>query len=156
MGCFAPLPASLKGINMNAQRHTVSSTSPLCIAASTLGSIFLGLVATATPAFAQNRLPSVNDRFLVESAGCYNGRSSEDGSTCLREANAALVDDRKAKLIEAGLPYRRNAPLRCQAVLAADEAACKKRACGDRWAIGNVESDWSLRELAVQSPVAAK
>ena len=146
---------------MNIQRHNASCSksqaAPFYRAAgSALCLIFLGLAATATPAFAQSRPQPPNSQYQVERANCYNGRSNQDGATCLKEANAALDEDRKGKLATTGVPYQKNAALRCQALPAADKADCEKRMRGEGSVSGSVESGGILRELTVQAPVAAK
>ena len=146
---------------MNTHRNNAScSTSPAApfcsAAASILCMIFLGLAGTATPAFAQNKPQSPGDRYQIERADCYNGRSNQDGATCLKEANAALDEDRKGKLAAAGAPYQKNATLRCQALPAADKADCEKRMRGEGSVSGSAESGGILRELVVRAPVAAK
>jgi hypothetical protein len=143
---------------MNTQRHLASPSPPqtallLRTAGSTLCLSFLGLAITATPAFAQNQTQSSNDRYQVERANCYNGRSNEDGATCLKEANAALAEDRKGKLSVPGTPYQKNATLRCQALPATDKADCERRVHGEGTVSGSVEAGGVLHELVVQTPV---
>lgn len=118
--------------------------------------IFLGLAIPSALALAQSQSQSPNERYQVERTECYNGRSSEDGATCLKEANAALAEDKRGKLAAGGASYQKNATLRCQTLPLADKADCEKRMRGEGTVSGSVASGGFLRELMVQSPVAAK
>ena len=118
--------------------------------------IFLSLTAMAFQAFAQTRPQSPDAQYQVERASCFNGRSSEDGATCLKEANAALAEDRKGKLAGPNVPYQKNATLRCQGLPAADKADCERRMRGEGAVSGSVEAGGILRELVVQAPIASK
>ncbi len=146
---------------MNTQRPIASSSTRQAtalpqVAGSALCLIFLGLIATATPALAQHQPQSPAERYQIERADCYNGRSNQDGATCLKEANAALAEDKKGKLATPGAPYQKNATLRCQALPAADKADCERRMRGEGTVSGSVESGGVSRELVVQTPVAPK
>ena len=158
-GRFVPSPVSLKDYIMYAQRHIASYSirraASVYAAGAALCLILLGLAATATPAFAQDKPQSPSERYQVERAKCFNGRSNEDGATCLKEANAALDEDKKGKLTVAGAQYQKNAALRCQALPAAEKIDCERRIRGEGTVSGSAESGGITRELVVRTPAAS-
>lgn len=146
---------------MNTQGHIAPFSNPKAalsvrIVVSGALVIMLGLAATATPALAQNQPQTPTQRYQVERADCFNGRSNQDGATCLKEANAALAEGKKGKLSASGTPYQKNAAVRCQALPAADKGDCERRMRGEGSVSGSVESGGVLRELVVQTPEAPK
>lgn len=118
--------------------------------------IFLSLTTAAFPAFAQTRPQSPDAQYQVERDDCFDVRSNEDGATCLKEANAALAENRKGKLAVSNVPYHKNAILRCQGLPAADKSDCVRRMHGEGSVSGSVEAGGILRELVVQTPIASK
>jgi len=115
------------------------------------------LVASAmlltTAAMAQNQPPASGSQYQMERANCFNGKSNEDGTTCLKEANAALAASKRGKLADNGAQYEKNAALRCQSLQSTDREACERRMHGEGTVSGSVAGGGILREIVVQTPV---
>ena len=118
--------------------------------------IFSGLAFTASPASAQNQPLTPVARYQVERANCFNGRSNEDGATCLKEANAALAANKKGKLTVVGAQYQDNAMRRCQALPVSDRGDCERRMRGEGTVSGSAETGGIFRELVVQEPAPSQ
>lgn len=110
-------------------------------------------ILMTTSAIAQNQASASSNRYQVERANCFNGKSNQDSATCLKEANAALAESKKGKLNDGEAPYGKNAALRCQALDASNREACERRMRGEGTVSGSVEAGGVMRELVVETPV---
>ena len=129
--------------------------NPYHVAGFVLCQILFGLlvVFTAAPALAQEHAQAAGERYQSDRADCYNGRSNQDRATCLKEAKAARIENRKGTLNGGAGSYQSNAALRCQALPAADKADCEQRMRGEGTVSGSAEAGGVMRELVVPAPV---
>ncbi len=98
--------------------------------------LFAGSALAETPAQTYQR----------ERAACLSGQSSQDRTTCLKEAAAALVEARRGGLSPASGADAE----RCNALVGVERAACVARMHGAGKVSGSVEGGGVLRELTVR------
>jgi hypothetical protein len=110
------------------------------------------LAATIMPAVAQDNQTEARSHYQTERANCLNGRSSEDLETCLKEAHAALAEEKRGRLDDSGVQYQKNAALRCQALDSDSRQACERRMRGEGTVSGSVAAGGILRELVTREP----
>ena len=82
----------------------------------------------------------------TERAACMNGKTQQDRTTCLREANNAAADKRSGKL-DSGTNYAANALARCDVLSGEDKAACQARIAGYGSADGSVAGGGVIRQV---------
>jgi len=120
------------------------STLALGLAAALLP-IASGAAGTPTPGQARAR-------YLAERAVCMNGQSNQSLQTCLREADAAYAQARRADLDDGAADYARNALLRCERLPTGERQACAARMQGAGTASGSAASGGIYRELVTTEP----
>lgn len=116
-----------------------------------LGALTAAATLNAASAVAADRVSKseVEARYQRERAACNDGRSSQDRTTCLREAAAARAAARQGQLGDATGTYEKNAMARCQALPAADRGACERRMRGEGVTSGSVAGGGIYRELVI-------
>lgn len=122
---------------MIAIRRTLASPHFRGVAFCGLGALlFAGTALAETP----------QQTYQRERAACMTGQTSQDRSTCLKEAGAALAEARRGNLTPAsGLGADR-----CNALDGTERAACVARMRGQGTVSGSVEGGGVLRELTVR------
>jgi hypothetical protein len=112
------------------------------------------LLSVAAPAGAdRNSQSEAQSRYERDRAACTNGETSQDRSTCLREAGAALQEAQRNRLDDAGGQFDRNRVTRCDSLPAGDHEDCLRRMRGEGVISGSVESGGIYRELRTTVPV---
>ena len=101
----------------------------------------------AAMAMAADGSPGANARYQAEKAVCTSDQSNQDRATCLKEAGAALAEDRRGRLGSPGGDYSQNAVSRCEALPADERDACQRRMQGEGMTSGSVEAGGLLREI---------
>lgn len=86
--------------------------------------------------------------YQQERAACLSGQSHQDRATCLREANNARGEAKRGNLNDGATSYEQNAVTRCNALPAADQQDCVRRASGGGAVSGSVESGGIYRETS--------
>lgn len=109
------------------------------------------LLAASVAAHAADLTPQ--QRYQQQRQECLSGQSSQDRSTCLREAGAALAEARRGTLSSGSeADWQRNAEARCarhEDPQARD--ACERIARGEGTHDGSVEQGGILYELVTRS-----
>ncbi|MES2535549.1 MAG: hypothetical protein V4632_06710 [Pseudomonadota bacterium] len=110
----------------------------------------------AATALAQDRGTSAdaNARYQSERALCLNGLSNQDRATCLKEAGAARGEAQRGNLRDGRAAYDQNAMIRCNALPASDQEACKRRIQGEGLTKGTPAQGGVIRELVVPDNTA--
>jgi hypothetical protein len=110
----------------------------------------------AATALAQDRSKSAdaNTRYQSDRAVCLNGLSNQDRATCLKEAGAAKDEARRGNLNDGRAAYDQNAMVRCSALPAGDQDACKRRIQGEGLTVGTPANGGVYRELVVPDNTA--
>lgn len=103
--------------------------------------------ATGPPAPAQLRT-----RHLAERHACINGQSNQGLQSCMREADAAYAQARRADLDDGAMDYARNALLRCERLPPQERQACTVRMQGAGTVSGSAASGGIYRELTTTEP----
>jgi hypothetical protein len=120
----------------------------------TVSTLALGLVAallSITSGAAGTPAPA-RARYLAERAVCMRGQSNQSLQTCLREADAAYAQARRADLDDGAVDYARNALLRCERLSPDESAACAARMQGAGTVSGSAASGGISRELVTSEP----
>jgi len=92
-------------------------------------------------------------RYRQESAFCKSGQSQQDYATCMREAGAALQENRRNNLSTAAPDtLARNSEDRCGALAGEDRLACQARMEGMGTTSGSVQGGGLLREIVIVKP----
>lgn len=112
---------------------------PLCAA------LLAGLLALDAQA------DTAQERYRSERAACFNGISSQDRATCLKEAGAALAEARKPGQPPAEPDYRANALLRCERQPEAAQTDCRRMLLGAGSSSGSVAEGAIVRELVTRT-----
>ncbi|PRC94524.1 hypothetical protein [Solimicrobium silvestre] len=128
----------------NLSRNTVRGIAYL--------TFFCSMALLSWPAAAQHKMTEAAERYQIEHANCLNGRSNEDKETCLKEANAALMQAKQGRLDDAGAQYQKNAELRCQVFESEDRQACERRMRGEGTVSGSVANGGIFRKLVIPEP----
>lgn len=131
------------------------NTRPREIAlALTLGFAMLWSAAAAVAAGAANK--EAESRYRAERAACLEGRSSQDRTTCLKEAGAALAEARREGQTRPVQPdYLANALARCQRVPAVERADCERLVQGQGSSNGSVAEGAIVRQMVSKSVTPA-
>ncbi|MDO8278802.1 MAG: hypothetical protein Q8K31_06170 [Burkholderiaceae bacterium] len=127
----------------------------LSVIASTFlcGALNAGLAQAAD----KTRADSAQTRYRQQVAYCNSGQSQQDKATCLREAGAALQDDRRGRLADSPTTlYRQNALARCDAQPLMDREACVARMQEPGAAQGSVKAGGLIRETVTPVDAPAK
>jgi len=92
-------------------------------------------------------------RYSQERAYCMSGRSQQDQATCMKEAGAALQENRRGNLstIDRG-QINQNTETRCEVLKGDDKAACRARMEGMGTTEGSVAGGGILREITITKP----
>lgn len=110
-----------------------------------------GTASKSTAAEAQN--------YQRERAACLDGSSSQDRTTCLKEAAAARAEARRGTLDngERADQLRANALKRCAAVAAGDRDDCERLALGEGQRSGSVAEGAVVKTIVTRTvgPVPA-
>lgn len=123
---------------MQFSKHTMYKVLGLSVLAASL-------TVSAGVASAADTAASI---YQQDRAACMEGKSTQDRTTCLRDAGAAYSEARHGKLKEddAGV-YKRNAQIRCNALPDGDRQDCIRRMSGQDTTIsGSVSGGGILRE----------
>ena len=89
-------------------------------------------------------------RYRQEVAFCKSGQSQQDYATCMREAGAALQENRRNRLSTAPADtLARNSEDRCGNLSGDDRIACQARMEGMGTVSGSVEGGGLLREIVI-------
>lgn len=116
------------------------------------GSIAL-LLALTPLAWAEQQPDDARRLYEQERARCVRGESHQDRATCLQEAGAAYEEARRGALAKpAAADLSENATERCDALPAADRAACVQRILGAGKTEGSVEGGGIIRETETKLP----
>jgi len=146
----------------SAQPQAQGWRSTLAIAALAVGGwLVAGSVSAASPSEAsgadaasrRSAQAAASERHRQERAVCLAGRSAQDRATCLKEADAALVEARRGRL-DNGEPAERlqaNALRRCASVAATDRDACELLARGGGTRSGSVAEGAVLKQTVTRS-----
>ena len=120
-----------------AQTHTRSSTSRALALCATL--LAAGSVWAATPQPVNSAQTSAAQaRYQQERAACLNGQSNQERATCLREANAALVEARHGGMDSSAVNLPDNQRKRCDRLSGDDRSAFITRMQGAGTTSGSV------------------
>jgi hypothetical protein len=96
-------------------------------------------------------------RYQREKANCTNGQSSQERTTCLREAAAAYQEEKQGKLgSQPNSTYHQNALARCKLMPVADQPDCHRRINNPGDTEGSVESGGMLRKDVTIIPAPAR
>jgi hypothetical protein len=120
--------------------------------------LYLGAMAWAcAPAMAQGDAAATDAASLNqrERAACFGKQSTQDLSSCLREAAAAQAQRRKGVVTDDAAALERNALQRCDALPGDDRKACVARIQGQGNISGSVAGGGILRELVITEPAAS-
>ncbi|HVE54281.1 MAG TPA: hypothetical protein VNB23_12940, partial [Ramlibacter sp.] len=91
--------------------------------------------------------------YQQDRARCLRGESSQDRSTCLKEAGASQDEARRGGLATPGASdLMRNATQRCEAQPPADREACVQRILGAGTTSGSVEGGGQIRQTETRTP----
>jgi hypothetical protein len=124
-------------------RHQLRRYSHIAMVA--LGG-FLSFSALAAESEAQAR-------YRQESAFCKSGQSQQDFATCMREAGAALQENRRNNLsTPAPTTLARNTEDRCGVLSGDERLACQARMEGMGTTSGSVAGGGVLREIVIVKP----
>ena len=131
------------------QRRT-SVLAPLMVSA-------LAALLLSAPAQALDKTESrqAEQRFQDERAVCNSGRSNQDRSTCLYEAQSAYAEARKGLLGDGEAAAPANLNQRCQALAGDERQDCMARMSGRGTTSGSVEAGGIYRELKTYSTAPA-
>jgi len=89
---------------------------------------------------------SAKARYEQERARCQSGQSGQDLKTCLREAGAALQENRLGHLDDRDARYTRNALERCKPLPTDEAKDCRDRILGQGTVSGSVKGGGLYRE----------
>jgi hypothetical protein len=117
--------------------------------------VVFGAVLCSSQAFAADKAQASEAmaRYQRERAVCLNGESNQARAVCLREAGAALAEDRRGGLDDGERQYVRNATMRCERLPAPDRHDCMSRMQGMGTTTGNAPSGGIYRELVTREIV---
>jgi hypothetical protein len=122
--------------------------------ASLVSATTLALVA-ASPAWSAGKtaVSAAQQQYQQERQHCLSGQSQQDRATCLKEAQSAFQEARKAGLgSQSQAELSRNATQRCEAQPAADRAACVDRLTQPGSTSGNIKAGGLIRETETKLP----
>ena len=92
-------------------------------------------------------------RYRSERAYCMSGQSQQDQATCLKEAGAALQENRRNNLTtEPRRERAQNAETRCDVLRGDDRSACEARMAGQGTTSGSVAGGGIIREITTTKP----
>jgi len=92
-------------------------------------------------------------RYRSERAYCMSGQSQQDQATCLKEAGAALQENRRNNLSTGDQPrLNQNAEVRCDVLRGDDRSACEARMAGQGTTSGSVAGGGIIREITTTKP----
>jgi hypothetical protein len=89
-------------------------------------------------------------RYEQERAACLSGQTSQDRTTCLREAGAAYAQAGKRGGDASGAEQQRNAAKRCEPLPDAERRDCMARMQGQGTTSGSVAGGGISRELVTR------
>jgi hypothetical protein len=112
----------------------------------------LALAAAGTAWAAPAPASGAQQRYTQDRADCIAGRTQQDRATCLREAGAALAENRRGGLASDPAQFQANQLLRCQGLPDADRSDCIKRMQGQGTTSGSVGAGGIYRELVTIEP----
>lgn len=120
----------------------------------TISTLALGLAAALLPVAsgAAGTPTPARVRYLAERAACMNGQSNQSLQTCLREADAAYAQARRADLDDGAVDYARNAMLRCERLPTDERQACVARMQGAGTLSGSAAAGGIYRERVTTKP----
>lgn len=112
------------------------------------------LASLASPAaWSAGKVSPEQQNYRQERAHCMSGKSQQDKATCLKEAEAAYQESRRAGLSTQGdSQLSRNATDRCGAQPLADRAACMDRIKGAGTSEGSVMGGGVIRRTEQKVP----
>jgi hypothetical protein len=124
-----------------------------------LAALLLALLGGAAMAADTSASRNAETSYRQERAACLDGSSTQDRTTCLKEAGAALAQGRRNTL-DNGVTadqLRRNALQRCGAVRLEDREACERMALGEGQRSGSVAAGAVIKQITTRSvePTAA-
>jgi hypothetical protein len=109
----------------------------------------------ASPAWSAGKAAAsaAQQQYQQERQHCLSGQSQQDRATCLKEAQSAYQEARKASLgSQSTGELSRNATQRCDAQPAADRAACVDRLTQPGATSGNIKAGGLIRETETKLP----
>ena len=112
------------------------------------------LAVPPTGSVSSTELANALARHRQDLALCNSGQSNQDRPTCLREAEAALMEARRGGLSGGNESYERNALKRCAALPAEQRDACVARMRGEGTTSGSVAAGGLYRELVIPDNTA--
>ena len=130
-------------------RNTTRQLRLCALAAMAAGALF-----SASSAMAASGMTSAAEaKYRQDRANCKAGQTAEDYATCMREAGAALDENRRGHLFTNDqAQLQANAMSRCDALKGADRDACVARMQGQGEVSGSVAGGGLLRELVQVVP----
>ena len=155
------LQSNHKDVPMKHAKFSVSDAArgprPL-LARSSLLLLAGALFALPALAVDKSQQRQAEQRFQEERAVCNSGRSNQDRSSCLMEAQSAYAEARRGVLGDGETPQPGNLSQRCQALSGDEQNDCMARMNGQGSTTGSAQGGGIYRELKtfkVQTPVAA-
>lgn len=112
--------------------------------------LLMGLPLGVSSALAADRQVNAEaqQRYQQERAICLSGKSHQDRTTCLTEADNAYAQVRRGALSgDSNTDLQANALVRCDAQPAADRQACVLRIQGEGSVDGSVKSGGVIRQI---------
>ena len=119
--------------------------------------LMLGLLSAGSAQAAGSKSTAADARYQKERAACLSGQSNEDKKTCLRETEAAYLQEKQGKLGDADqTQYRQNALARCRSLPEQDQADCRRRIDNPTAVEGNAQEGGILRKSVtiIQEPAS--
>ena len=109
-----------------------------------------GLLSVSAIAADNGAQSSAAAKYQQERAFCNRGMSQQDRQTCLKEAGAALVENRRGNLTtEPVAKLDRNTEDRCGVQTGDERIACQARMEGLGRTEGSVEGGGIIREITI-------
>jgi hypothetical protein len=94
-------------------------------------------------------------QYRQDRIACDRGQTAESHATCMREAGAALQENLRNHLVNAGPEQlQQNALVRCDPLPPDDRQACQARMQGQGEVSGSVAGGGLLREIVTDVPAA--
>lgn len=112
-----------------------------------------GLLSVSAFAADSGGQASASAKYQQEVAFCKSGQSQQDYKTCMQEAGAALVENRRGNLNTPTVAQLdRNIEDRCKVQSGDDRVACQARMEGLGRTEGSVEGGAIIREITIVKP----
>ena len=124
--------------------HAVPFARAWGLALCAAGALLAATVATAAD---RGKLSEAQATYQRDRAACMSGKTSQDRTTCLQEASAALQESKRGNLNDGQSDFERNRLLRCEKQPPEDRQDCVRRMSSEARVSGSVEGGGVMREL---------